>query len=251
MNAAAATFDIRALQQYYNGFYIDRPVGNNAFSYSKRKNKKIFVPSIIEGNTDNLTVGKEAAFSEIVNGDAGGVEVNPSGLKNFIYLRQRNKDVFIFDNHNHAFFFWAYALKLGKMNFGSTLVHVDQHRDTREPAKMFALSKPRDIDLKAAFEYTNLELNVGNFIKPALAANIFAKLEIIDSREAFAKSFFPGFVLDIDLDIFSNDMAYIDEKYKVERIKNYLQSASLVTMATSPFFMDQVRAIELIKILLN
>ena len=251
MNTTAVTFDIRALQEYYNGFYIDRPVGNNAFSHERRENKRIYVPSIIEGNVGDLAIGKEVAFSEIVNGDAGGVEIYPPGLENFIYLRHGHKDIFIFDNHNHAFFFWVYALKLGKINSGSTLVHVDQHRDTREPAKFFILPKSKDIDLKAVFEYTNFELNVGNFIKPALTAGIFAKLEIIDNREAFAKSFSDGFVLDIDLDIFSKDMAYIDEKYKVERIKNYLQSASLVTMATSPFFMDQVRAIELIKILLN
>jgi len=246
--------DITLLQKYYQGFYIDEPVGNNAFSYPKRKNKRIYVPPIMEGSLDDLAIGDKAAFSEIVN----GVELNPRGLKNFIYLKYHNKDVFIFDNHSHAFFFWAYALKTGQISLGSTLVHVDQHRDTREPGRCFKFPKPSEIDLKAVFDYTNFELNVGNFIKPALAANIFVQVEIIDSRAGFAKSFAddvkPGIgftVLDIDMDIFSKDMAYIEEKYKIERIKNYMDSASLITIATSPFFMDQAQAIKLIKILFN
>ena len=33
----------------YTGFYIDKPQGNNVFSYEERENKKIFVPKLIEG----------------------------------------------------------------------------------------------------------------------------------------------------------------------------------------------------------
>lgn len=33
---------------YKNPFYIESPVGNNALSYEKRHNKKLFVPSLIE-----------------------------------------------------------------------------------------------------------------------------------------------------------------------------------------------------------
>ena len=49
----------------YNGFYIDEPVGNNIFSYDERKNKKIFVPKLIEGNLDSVKVGEKIVFSEI------------------------------------------------------------------------------------------------------------------------------------------------------------------------------------------
>ena len=241
------SFDIQTLRKFYQGFYITEPLGNNAFSYQKRKHKKIYVPPIIEGNPGDLAIGDEPAFSEINK----GVEISPVGLKNFIYLGHQNKDVFIFDNHNHAFFFWVYAAKIGKIHLGSTLLHVDQHRDTREPTSYFAFPHNREVDLQSLFEYTNSELNVGNFIKPALAANIFSKLEIIDGRPAFERSFAEGFVLDIDMDIFSNDMAYIDDNYKIERIRDYLRSASLVTIATSPFFMDQIKAIRHIKTLLS
>ena len=80
---------------------------------------------------------------------------------------------------------------------------------------------------------------------------MFSRLDIIDRRPAFEKSYSGAFVLDLDMDIFSKDMAYIEDHYKIERIRSYLKTVPLVTIATSPFFMDQDRAINLIKILLD
>jgi hypothetical protein len=232
---------------HYQAFCIFKPVGNNAFSYAQRKNKQIYVPSLVKGTVDDLQVGEEIAFSEI----QAGAEKNCRGLRQFVHLAVGKKDVFIFDNHNHAFFFWAYALKSGRLPPGLPLLHVDQHRDTREPPAPCPFRSIKDIDLSAAFEYTNFTLNVGNFIQPALQAGIFCRLEIIDSRPAFAKSWPGEFVLDLDMDIFSEDMKYIDETYKIEKIKELIQAARLITIATSPFFMDQPRAIRLIKTLLS
>ena len=49
----------------YNGFYIDKPVGNNIFSYEDRENKKIYVPKLINGTLEDITLGNEIAFNEI------------------------------------------------------------------------------------------------------------------------------------------------------------------------------------------
>ncbi len=37
----------------YNGFFIEKPVGNNIFSFEERENKKIFVPKLIKGDLDS------------------------------------------------------------------------------------------------------------------------------------------------------------------------------------------------------
>ena len=49
----------------YNGFYIEKPMGNNIFSYDERENKKIYVPKLIEGTLDDVSVGEEIVFNEI------------------------------------------------------------------------------------------------------------------------------------------------------------------------------------------
>ena len=37
------------LSDFYNGFAIENEVGNNAFSFPKRKNKSIYVAPLIKG----------------------------------------------------------------------------------------------------------------------------------------------------------------------------------------------------------
>ena len=231
------------IQTLYKGFFIEAPIGNNAFSYSKRLNKKIFVPPLISGNLRDLAIGEEIAFSEIEDNK----EINRPGLKNFLYWKpQENKHVFIFDNHNHAFFFWVYALKLNLLKRGGqALVHVDQHRDMRDP-EMFLTKDLKNIGLPEAFEYTNHQLNVGNFIKPALTLKIFSEVSFVDSKESFVNIFPRDFVLDLDLDIFSPLMDYMDYEFKMRHIKNFIGRSNLIMIATSPYFMDQNKAIEII-----
>ena len=98
----------------YIGFYIDRPIGNNIFSYEDRENKKIYVPKLIEGTLDDVSVGEEIVFNEIDE----DIEIKAKGLKNMIIYKYQDKDVYIFDNHNHAFYFWIKSLKKGNFTKG-------------------------------------------------------------------------------------------------------------------------------------
>ena len=227
----------------YTGFYIDKPTGNNIFSYKERENKKIYVPKLIEGSLDDVSIGEEIVFNEIDE----DIEIKAKGLKNMIIYKYQDKDAYIFDNHNHAFYFWIKSLEKGNFTKGCKLVHVDQHKDTREPENY-------DVDIENiddVFRYTNEVLNVGSFIKPALKHNIFSDVIIIDSSYGFDLEIEGEFVLDIDLDIFSKDMDYIPYNLKVSKIKELIKRAKVITIASSPFFIDQDYAIKVLKELFN
>ncbi|KKY01630.1 hypothetical protein VN21_07580 [Paraclostridium benzoelyticum] len=227
----------------YNGFYIEKPVGNNIFSYDERKNKKIFVPKLIEGNLDSVKVGEKIVFSEI----DFDKEINAIGLENMVKFNYKDKDIYIFDNHNHSFYFWIKSLKKGMFNKGCKLVHIDQHKDMREP-------EDYNVDINNmddVFRYTNYVLNVGNFIKPALHHDIFSEVVIIDSTYGFDLDVDGEIVLDIDLDIFSKDMEYISYDLRVNKIKEYIDRAKVITIASSPFFIEQDYAIKVLKELFN
>ncbi|OXX82688.1 hypothetical protein AVM15_16925 [Paraclostridium benzoelyticum] len=227
----------------YNGFYIEKPVGNNIFSYDERKNKKIFVPKLIEGNLDAVKVGEKIVFSEI----DFDKEMNAIGLENMVKFNYKDKDIYIFDNHNHSFYFWIKSLKKGMFNKGCKLVHIDQHKDMREPEDYNV-----DVnDMDDVFRYTNYVLNVGNFIKPALHHDIFSEVVIIDSTYGFDLDVDGEIVLDIDLDIFSKDMEYISYDLRVNKIKEYIDRAKVITIASSPFFIEQDYAIKVLKELFN
>lgn len=234
---------IDALCEYYNGFYIDAPVGNNAFSFDQRIQKRIFVPPLCKGSLSDLDIGEKIVFSELEDGQ----EINCAGLEKFVYLQMDGRHIFIFDNHNHAFFFWMAALIDGKIRPGMRLVHVDQHTDMRKPASWYQ----EDTSLKSAFHYTTRVLNVGNFIQPALQMGMFEGIDIIDSSTSFESTYDREIVLDIDIDVFSPDMAYIESDYKLSRIREWIQYAQFITIATSPFFIDQADAISRIKELLE
>ena len=227
----------------YNGFYIEKPMGNNIFSYDERENKKIYVPKLIEGTLDDVSVGEEIVFNEIDE----DIEIKAKGLKNMVIYKYKGKDIYIFDNHNHAFYFWIKSLKKGNFTKGCKLVHVDQHKDTREPENYNVnISNIDDV-----FRYTNEVLNVGSFIKPALYHNIFSEVIIIDSSYGFELDIDGEFVLDIDLDIFSKDMDYIPYELKISKIKELIEKSKVITIASSPFFINQEYAIKVLKELFN
>ena len=227
----------------YNGFYIEKPMGNNIFSYDERENKKIYVPKLIEGTLDDVLVGEEIVFNEIDE----DIEIEAKGLKNMVIYKYKGKDNYIFDNHNHAFYFWIKSLEKGNFTKGCKLVHVDQHKDTREPENYNV-----DIEnIDDVFRYTNEVLNVGSFIKPALHHNIFSDVIIIDSSYGFELDIDGEFVLDIDLDLFSKDMDYIPYELKISKIKELIEKSNVITIASSPFFINQEYAIKVLKELFN
>lgn len=216
----------------YRGFFIEDARGNNQFSFEKRQNKKIYVASLKDGELSDVELGSEIVFSEI---DEEELEHDSIGLKNYIKLKNYRCPVYIFDNHNHAYFFWFIELKRKTYDSQIQLIHIDQHKDMRSPEKEIEL----DTSIEQVFKYVNFDLNVGNFIVPALKNKMISEVIIIDSTEGFNRSEFPDeYVLDIDIDIFSKDMDYIDWNLKVNKIKALMKNAKMITIATSPYFIE-------------
>ncbi len=240
----AGACDIEAIRTLYKGFYISEEAGNNAFSYNKRHNKKIYVAPLIKSDAARLALGDKTVFSEIEEGR----EHNRSGLRNFIYQYKNGKHVFIFDNHNHAYFFWMFGYINGLIEAGRPLVHIDQHSDMRDPQLYFPEKLSKSISLQEVFKYTNYTLNVGNFIQPALHSGLFSAVRIVDSSVSFAEDIPSNkYTLDIDMDIFSEDMSYINETLKIAKIKTYIKHCDFITVASSPYFIEQGKAVQLIK----
>ncbi len=228
---------------YYRGFYLEQPLGNNLFSYKRRSVKRLWVAPLVEGDPSRLNRGSRIVFSEWEEGR----EYSLTGLEYFIYWKRNGIPFYFFDNHNHAYYFWYRSMKRGAFPPGLTLVHVDQHSDMRCPEHW-----PGKTDGgRKVFDYTNRVLNVGNFIQPALRLGWFSGVDIIDSSQKINTRYKRPIVLDLDMDFFAPEMDYIDHELKIARIREWLGAACCVTVATSPFFMEQDRAIALIHDILD
>ncbi len=252
---------------YSSSFYITDSVWNNAFSFEKRENKKLYVPNLIKGGIDDVEIGDNIVFEDF------DFEWNLQScfwLKNFYEMDWKGKKVFLFDNHNHAFYFWCLALKEWIIRKGSYLFHMDEHSDMRDSWKY--LSSDEILDLERVFEFTNFELNVGDYIVPAVKSGLVGKVVQIRGGEAlnWILSLLPSpqpsplrgeveaqiedrllwkgdIIFNLDLDFFRPELDFIDYDLKKEVVLKIAEKAKVITVASSPFFIEQKLALKVFK----
>jgi len=266
---------------YHKDFYITDPVWNNVFSYDQRPHKGLFVPAlkeigdlnhikILAPNETNITF-EEYDFDENMQ--------TCFWLENLYQLNyhpirssttfpsdegKESTPLYLVDNHNHVFYFWYLARSQGIISDNTLLYHIDEHADTRDPGKY--LMKPDSEDLQKVFNYTNFTLNVGNYIIPAEKEGLIWKTVQIRGEEALrgyisrqpqgiaptnscrgAPGGHPSIILNLDLDFFEPELDFIDYDLKKQVILDIAQKADLITVCTSPYFIDQERALEVFK----
>ena len=232
----------------YTWFYLDEPKGNNAFSFEQRKNKKLWVPKLIEAEIWDIELWDEVVFEDFGFDDQ--LSTN-TGLKNFYKIKWKQKDIYLFDNHNHAYYFWYLARNQNIIWDDNTLVHIDEHADTRDPGEY--LMKPDSQDLQKVFHYTNYVYNVWNYIIPAQKEGLISKTiqvrntynleEYLDLRSTLGENI----ILNLDLDFFQPDLDFIDYDLKKKVVLDAAKKAKVITVATSPFFINQDLAIKVFK----
>ncbi len=228
---------------YNRAFYLTGRRGNNAFSYEERgPEPKLFVPYIIEGTLEDVQMGDEVVFEDL---DDEGQLQSCKGLKHFVRTKWKGIPLIVVDNHNHVFYFWYEAESKGFLKRGAALIHVDQHRDARSPEILFDGG-----GLGEVFRYTNEVLNVGNYIVPAQKEGLLGSVHFVTSEEALKSETFIGEadkILNIDLDFFAPELAYIDFLKTKAFILEHARTASLITVATSPFFIEQEQALNFLR----
>jgi hypothetical protein len=233
---------------YKDGLTLHAGSGNNAFSLDRKSERDdLKVTPLRSGYIEDLKIGEHVAFQ-----DFDGEEwLECSGLEYSVLSLQSGIPIYVFDNHNHAFYGWAEGMKSDAFKKGATLVHLDAHFDDTQPVHV-------DVDLndlEDVWKYTNETLQIASFIKPALELGTFSN--VLNYVESSNFTQLPDLkpdqevILDIDLDVFCDEMSHVSWSEKLNVIRHFLPNTKLVTMATSPFFIDQQRAIDIAKRLLD
>jgi len=244
---------------YSKDFYISEPVGNNAFSYDARPHKELYVPAL-----KNIESLEEVRFHPYLSPTLSYEEREQAAkhsLLNPLPFQGKGATkpkIYIVDNHNHVFYFWYLTRSLGVIRDNALLYHIDEHADTRDPWEY--LLKPDSQDLQKAFDYTNFTLNVGNYIIPAekewliwqtiqirgesaLQEYIKTPLSILSWEERWNHNI----ILNLDLDFFEPELDFIDYNLKKQVILDIAKKADLITICTSPYFINQQRALEVLR----
>lgn len=239
---------------YNKWFFIESPVWNNEFSFDKRQNKKLFVPEIIEAKSfDEIKFQDDLEKIAFEDFDFDDKLSTNYWLKNFYRFQMWWKEVVLFDNHNHAFYFWYEARSRKIIWDKNILIHIDQHADTRDNDKI--ISKSDSKNLEKVFDFTNFVLNVWDYIIPAQKEGIIENVVQIRNTknlEDYLQNFSnkknnSKIILNLDLDFFASELDFIDFELKKKVILDAFEKASYVTVCTSPFFVDQRLAVEKFK----
>ena len=239
---------------YNKWFFIESPVWNNEFSFDKRQNKKLFVPEIIEAKSfDEIKFQGDLEKIAFEDFDFDDKLSTNYWLKNFYRFQMWWKEVVLFDNHNHAFYFWYEARSRKIIWDKNILIHIDQHADTRDNDKI--ISKSDSKSLEKVFDFTNFVLNVWDYIIPAQKEGIIENIVQIRNTknlEDYLQNFSnkknnSKIILNLDLDFFASELDFIDFELKKKVILDVFEKASYVTVCTSPFFVDQRLAVEKFK----
>jgi hypothetical protein len=134
------------------------------------------------------------------------------------------------------------------------LIHIDQHSDCRENENLLNLIWDEN-ELEKVFRFWNEKCNVWNFILPAIKSWIIKNQFQIRSNNALQNLKInknQNFILDIDLDFCLNwiEKDRIDQvaiKLLKNKFEEIWRNSLWITIATSPYFLNQQKAIEIIK----
>ncbi|MDP2103869.1 MAG: UPF0489 family protein [Candidatus Gracilibacteria bacterium] len=214
--------------------------------------KKGRLISIIEGTLDDIRLGDEIVFEDT---DETGKLRSCMGLRDFVRIDWNGIPMVIFDNHHYALYFWYEARSRGLLGQGNTLIHIDQHSDLWDNENNITNNGD---NLKEMERFVDEQCTVANYIQPAIRHGLIERVVRIEGENDIEKyeNYEPNpdesLILNLDLDFFAPDLNYIDFNKKKQTILKFAGQARLITVATSPFFIDQDRAIEyLLKVFEN
>lgn len=238
---------------YSEAVTLNSLIGNNTFVYDERKElfgkAEIIVPQLVEGTLDDVQLGDSIVFAEKIDEQLQTF----TGLQYLVHLTWTN--TYIMDNHNHALYCRYKELLAGSIKKWLPLIHIDQHSDMKEPVGRIDIEK--EDNLHSIAQYTNEVCTIADFIQPALQREFVS--ECIQLRteysllvsDASQEKYSRWYILDIDIDFWAPEMGIAEFDRTIYKTRELIAGASMVTIATSPCFMDQARAVEIVKLLVS
>lgn len=230
---------------YKNKNTLTQKLGNNAFAWERRRleytrDPILHIPALIDGTLEDIQVGPDIVFEEMED----GILRSCVWLENFVQL---SENIVVFDNHNHALYFWCDAVRRWILQTGFELIHIDEHSDLWDNDNHLDLEKAIT-NPEYSYEFTNLSCNVGNYILPAIESGLVGNMIRIENEyqiDAYI-DYIPSSnsILNLDIDIFAPELDHIPSEKKIRIIKNLIQRVKYITIATSPYFIEQWTAIQ-------
>ena len=253
---------------YQFSSYTKPNKGNWVFSSTQESQKKsdylLYIPSvkyissldeiILTQKNTLIVVDEERSWKPIVYNWLAHI---------YIYVHiiwEKKIPIYICDNHNHALYFWImYVQSLKSYPEKIYISHIDQHSDLLINPNSKNLLEAHKQDLVTEsflYDFVHQQCHVGNFVDPFL--HMFAQTQfqwikseyqLLELHERDWKPTSPH-ILDIDLDFRAPAMSLDKNDLTIIHTKQLMEAADIITIATSPYYLDQQLALDLLKQLL-
>ncbi len=236
------------MRYYHSPQELSARKGNNLLSYQERVSllwkAQIYIPSINRiSSLEEISLSWELRIQEI--NEHGHLE-NWHGLAHIYEFTHNNTFISLFDNHNHAFRYWS-TFMIGKDAHQHQILHIDQHSDFNPPLV------PIDAQQREHRDYLNTYwvegCQISSFIRPFL--ELYPECDYLRIRSEHQLLEFPlkihkKLILDIDLDFWAPSMSpeFLDKS--LSKTRQLIEIADLVTIASSPLFLEQEYALQLL-----
>lgn len=234
------------MSSYATAYLLTDPVGNNQFSFWARSDHwaTLVVPKIQTiQNSSAITLGNEIVFADI---DHLWKMQYCTWLSALYHLPHATPETRVMDNHNHALY--ARVQHFNKNNTPLVVLHIDAHADLSPSAIPFDYAQKNDPSY--LWHFTNAVCTIASFIQPLLDVHIVNTChQIRTSTVLFERASHPPavpYVLDLDLDFLALTHTAQDIDEIIHACQLLIHNATLCTIATSPFFLEQERALTLI-----
>ncbi len=240
---------------YKDQIQLTSDVWNNALSYHERFSQfgkaEIMLPSIKSiDSLEDITLSKAICLEEI---NESWILQSCTWLEHIYEFDHQGKNIILVDNHNHVLYF---RMKFVKDTLDSTqtsqisLRHIDQHSDLNTPDPL--PNKNKLYDLEYIWEYTNYSCQISSFITPFFERYPETEFTRIKSEHQLLKTHVtPTTILDIDLDFWAPEMNIEKHHKTITLTRQLIQEAELITIATSPMFMNQKYSLDILHQLLT
>ena len=208
------------------GFWLEYPHGNASFA---SPGDRLFVPPVMVGDAADIATGTETVFIDVREG------LRCTGLAKFVGGRTASGiPVLVCDNHNFVLEAWQLLQASPPV-----LVHIDQHRDEAE----CRCGPGGEIRQTRVCDYIDYARRKG-WIQPAF-------LSFIQRSDLGQAAAIPAAdkICNIDLDIFHPECTVLTLEEKAMLIRRAAAGASLITIATSPGYIDQERSCVIARLL--
>lgn len=168
------------------------------------------------------------------------------GLEKCQVLEKKGKLIYLFDNHNEIIYPIVEIFESTGKKYD--VVHIDAHPDDA----VFLGKKNNDLNLENVQEYI-IQTRISDFFDAIFETSIVGEVHRVTHSDSF-EFFLPPdnpYILSLDIDIFGPEGDFVELKDKVRAIALAWNKADAVCIATSPGFIDQKYAQEIISILTN